>query len=239
VKIALEWLFYSGQITSARRNTAFERVYDLPERVLPRAVVEAPVPSVDESHRILVRSAAAALGVATEQDLRDYFRLGVAPTRQAVNDLVDAAELAPVKVEGWRRPAYLWRNAKLARKVSARALVSPFDSLIFERQRTESLFDYRFRIEIYVPAAKREYGYYVYSFLLGETIVARVDLKADRPAATLRVQGAWAQPAAPPDTAEQLALELVSMATWLGLERVSVADRGDLAARLETMCAAT
>jgi hypothetical protein len=214
-------------------------VYDLPERVLPRAVVEAPVPSVDESHRILVRSAAAALGVATEQDLRDYFRLAVAPTRQAVSELVDSAELLPVTVEAWKRPAYLWRNAKLARKVSARALVSPFDSLIFERQRTESLFDYRFRIEIYVPAAKREYGYYVYSFLLGETIVARVDLKADRPAATLRVQGAWAQPAAPPDTAEQLALELVSMATWLGLERVSVADRGDLAARLETMCAAT
>lgn len=239
VKIALEWLFYSGQITSARRNAAFERVYDLPERVLPRAVVEAAVPSVEESHRILVRTAAAALGVATEQDLRDYFRLGVAPTRQAVRDLVDSTELAPIAVEGWKRPAYLWRNAKLARKVSARALVSPFDSLIFERHRTQALFDYRFRIEIYVPAEKREYGYYVYSFLLGETIVARVDLKADRPTATLRVQGAWAQPAAPPETAEQLALELASLATWLGLERVSVAERGDLAARLATVCATT
>jgi uncharacterized protein len=232
VKIALEFLFYSGQVTSARRNSAFERVYDLPERVLPTAVLEAPTPSDDEAHRTLVRVSAAAHGVATEMDLRDYFRLGVAPARQAVSDLVDAGELLPVEVAGWGRPAYLWHAAKLRRSIEACALLSPFDSLIFERSRTERLFDYRFRIEIYVPAAKRVYGYYVYSLLLGETIAARVDLKADRQAGALRVLGAFAEPAAPAHTPERLAGELRSMADWLGLADVAVEPRGDLAPAL-------
>ncbi len=236
VKIALEWLFYSGQLTCARRNTAFERVYDLPERVLPRAVVEAPTPTTDEAHRTLIRAAAHAHGLGTEQDLRDYFRLATAPTRQAVAELVDSGELVPVRVEGWRRQAYLWHQTRLTRKVDACALLSPFDSLIFERTRTELLFDYRFRIEIYVPAEKRQFGYYVYSFLLGDRIAARVDLKADRQAGVLRVQGAWAEPTASPDTAERLAGELRSMATWLGLDDVFVAGRGELAPALMALC---
>jgi uncharacterized protein YcaQ len=229
VKIALEFLFYSGQVTAARRNTAFERVYDLPERVLPPAILAAATPSDSEAHRILVRASANAHGVATETDLRDYFRLAVVPARDAIADLVDAGELLPVTVEGWPRQAYRWHRAKLKRSIDACALLSPFDSLIFERARTERLFDYRYRIEIYVPAAKRVYGYYVYSFLLGEHIVARVDLKADRQAGLLRVQAAFAEPGAPTETSQRLVQELRSMATWLGLEDVSVAPRGDLA----------
>jgi uncharacterized protein YcaQ len=235
VKIALEFLFYSGQVTCARRNSAFERVYDLPERVLPPAVLAAPTPAVDESHRILLRSAARAHGVGTEQDLRDYFRLAPRPTRQALTDLVESGELLPVSVEGWRRPAYLWHASRLPRRADACALLSPFDSLIFERTRTEALFDYRFRIEIYVPAAKRTYGYYVYSFLLGERIVARVDLKADRPAGVLIVKGAWREPCAPPDVAERLGASLGTMADWLGLDAVRIGDAGDLAGALRAV----
>jgi uncharacterized protein len=232
VKIALEWLFYSGQVTAARRNTAFERVYDLPDRVLPAAVLQAPTPKDAEAHRTLLRASAAAHGVGTEACFRDYFRLPVPAARQAVLDLVESGELLPVRIEGWVRQAYLWHRATVRRTVDACALLSPFDSLIFERTRTEKLFDYRFRIEIYVPASKRVYGYYVYSLLLGEDIVARVDLKADRQSGVLRVHGAFAEPAAPDNTAQRLAAELWSMAGWLGLDDVSVAPHGDLAAGL-------
>lgn len=232
VKIALEWLFYSGQLTAVRRNSAFERVYDLPERVLPRAVLDKPTPSPAEAHRILVRTAARAHGVGTEQCLRDYFRLRPIPTARALRELVEAGELQPVNIEGWKRPAYLWHAAKLPRKVEACALLSPFDSLIFERSRTEHLFGYRFRIEIYVPAPQRVYGYYVYSFLLGDRIVARVDLKADRQAGALLVQGAWAEPAAPPETSRRLWQELRTLGCWLGLDSVVVGVRGDLTAPL-------
>jgi uncharacterized protein YcaQ len=228
VKVALEWLFYTGRVTTARRNSAFERVYDLPERVLPKAVVDTPTPSADEAHRILLRTAAVAHGVGTEQDLRDYFRLEPKAARRAIDELVEARELVPVTVDAWRRQAYLWHEARLPRRVDACALLSPFDSLIFERTRTLDLFDYHYRIEIYVPAAKRQYGYYVYSFLLGDRIVARVDLKADRQSGILRVLGAWAEPAPPPDAAERLAGELGRMAQWLGLGAVSVTPRGDL-----------
>ncbi|MDP9319448.1 MAG: winged helix DNA-binding domain-containing protein [Actinomycetota bacterium] len=232
VKVALEWLFYIGQVTVARRNSQFERLYDLPERVMPAPVLATPTPSVDEAHHTLLRASAVALGVGTERCLRDYFRLSPAPTRAALADLVESGELLPVTIEGWARPAYLWHEARLPRKASATALLSPFDSLIFERERTEQLFDYRFRIEIYVPAPKRIYGYYVYSFLYDDRFAARVDVKADRQADVLRVVAAFAEPGAPPDTAERLLGELESMAGWLGLGGVAVEPRGDLAPAL-------
>jgi uncharacterized protein YcaQ len=232
-KTALEYLFWSGQVTAARRVN-FERRYDLPERVLPPDVLAQPTPTVEEAQRELVRVAARALGVATEPDLGDYFRLPRGESKQRVAELVEAGELEPATVEGWTAPAYLWPAARRPRRVRARALLSPFDSLIWFRPRTERIFGFRYRIEIYTPAPKRVHGYYVLPFLLGDELVARVDLKSDRQAGVLRVQGAYAEPDL--DTAHvaaELAQELHAVAGWLGLERgVAVADRGDLAPAL-------
>jgi uncharacterized protein YcaQ len=231
VKRAVEFLFWSGQVTSARRR-GFERLYDIPERVIPADVLAAPTPPVEEAQRELVRTAARALGIATERDLRDYFRLPVAEARARVAELAEAGELLPVAVEGWREPAYLHADARIPRTAAASALVGPFDPLIWERSRVERLFGMRYRIEIYVPAPQRVHGYYVLPFLLGDALVARVDLKADRQAGVLRVQAAHAEPGAPPETAEALRGELERMAAWLELGAVAVEPRGDLAARL-------
>jgi uncharacterized protein len=228
-KVALEFLFWAGRVTAARRIN-FERLYDLPERVLPPEVLALPTPSVDAAQRELVRVAAAAYGVATEPDLRDYFRLPHADSKARVAELVDAGELVPVDVDGWSAPAYLWPAARRPRRITARALLSPFDSLIWFRERTERLFGFRYRIEIYTPAPKRVYGYYVLPFLLGEALVARVDLKSDRQAGVLRVQGSYLEDGADPYyVAGELAQELTTTAQWLGLSGVEVMPRGDLA----------
>ena len=232
VKVALEYLFYKGEVTAARRNSQFERIYDVPDRVLPPKVLSEPALDEDAAHLELVRHASKALGIGTAQCLRDYFRLSPEPTAQAIATLVDAGELLPATITGWKRPAFLHAEAVRPRGVRARALLSPFDPLIFERTRTEMLFDFRYRIEIYVPAHKRVHGYYVLPFLLGDRLVARVDLKADRSAGVLRVNSAFAEPDAPDETAADLAAELSLMAGWLGLDTVSAARKGDLASAL-------
>jgi uncharacterized protein len=236
-KIALEHLFYAGRVTTAKRVN-FERYYDLTERVLPAAVLAAPTPDEATAVRELVRISAQALGVATEPDLRDYFRLPPAASKVAVADLVSSGELIALEVDGWDVPAYLWHAARRPRRVDARALLCPFDSLIWYRQRTERLFGFHYRIEIYVPEGQRRFGYYVLPFLLDESLVARVDLKSDRQAGVLRVQSAWLEPGAvqpdPQRVAAELAAELAATATWLGLTAVQVMPRGDLAGALAT-----
>ncbi|GGQ57630.1 winged helix-turn-helix domain-containing protein [Couchioplanes azureus] len=239
VKQALEWLFYTGQVTAAERTTSFARRYDLTERVLPRQVLDTPTPAPQDAFRALVQLSARSLGVAAEPELRDYFRLPVAGFKQALAELVEDKVLLPVAVQGWRQPAYLHHEARLPRRVRAATLVSPFDPLIWERGRTERLFAMNYRIEIYVPAAQRLYGYYVLPFLLGDRFAARVDLKADRKAGVLRVPAAWLEPSddpstGPDETAEALAAELRRLAAWLGLGAVAAPERGDFAGPLTT-----
>jgi len=226
VKSALEHLFWSGQISSAGRTSQFERRYAALERVLPRPVAVQAIspslrPSDDDAFRQLMLIAAKAHGVGTEQCLRDYFRLKPEQARPALEALVASGDLVPVSIDGWKRPAYLHKDARIPRKLHVEALLSPFDSLIWQRDRTLALFNFHYRLEIYVPAGQRIYGYYVLPFLYGDTLVARVDLKADRVANELRAHAIHWEPGAPPEARPALDRQLASMASWLGLRGVA------------------
>jgi uncharacterized protein len=220
-KAVLEWFFWTGRLAAAGRGPNFERRYDLPERVLPRQVLDTPTPHDDDAHRTLLVRAARALGVATAKDLADYFRMSVTRIRPRLAELVEAGRLHAVRVDGWTDPAFLHPEARLPRRVDARALLSPFDSLVWDRARVERHFGMRYRIEIYTPAPKRVYGYYVLPFLLGDRLVARVDLKADRKASVLRAPGVHAEPGVELRAiAGPLIDELRLLADWLGLDDV-------------------
>ena len=219
-KRTLEWLFWAGHVTTQTRRGSFERVYDLTERVIPAAILSLPTPEEADAQRALVERAARALGIATAADLRDYFRLPLQASASAVAELVEEGALLPVQVEGWKQQAYLHRSARRPRRIEGQALLVPFDPLIWERSRTERLFGFRYRIEIYTPAEKRVHGYYVFPFLMDERLVARVDLKADRQRSVLIVQKTTLEPDAPEETPARLQLELRLMAEWLGLDRI-------------------
>ena len=235
-KTVLEHLFFIGEITAARRNNSFERCYDLTERVLPPAVLAEPEPSEADAVRELLAIGARAHGIGTAACFADYFRIRGPRVARAMAELVEAGEIVPVTVAGWDRPTYLYRGATVPHRATGRALLSPFDPLVFERRRLLALFDLHFRIEIYTPAAKRVYGYYCLPFLLGDRFVARVDLKHDRAVGVVRVAAAHLEPGAAPGTAESLAAELGLLAGWLGAVDVVVpADAaGDLAPALRT-----
>ncbi|TCO42262.1 hypothetical protein EV646_11485 [Kribbella antiqua] len=232
-KIAIEYLFSSGRVTIASRRN-FERLYDLTERVLPNHQTER---DADEARRELVRIAARGLGVATARELcgagggTGHFPLPTATAKKVIGELVDAGDLIPVRVDGVPQQSYLWKDAE-ERPVDARALLSPFDTLIWNRDRTHRLFDFFYRISIYTPAAQRVHGYYVLPFLLGDRLVARVDLKADRQNSTLLVPTVTAEPGAP-DFVEPLRAELELMARWLELDRVHVTAKGKLGRALQ------
>lgn len=227
-KFALEWLFWAGLVTAATRR-GFERLYDVTERVVPADVLALPTPACADAQRTLVRRAVAAQGVATEAEIRDYFRLPPEDNRARLAELVEAGLVRPVGVEGWSQKAYLDPDARLPRRVRARALLSPFDPVVWKRERAERLFNFHYRIALYTPRHKRTHGYYVLPFLLGDRLVARVDVKADRQARVLRAFGVHGEPGiAAAEVAAGLAAELRLMAAWLGLDTVEV-GAGDLA----------
>jgi uncharacterized protein YcaQ len=235
-KRAVEWLFWTGVVSAVRNPQTFERSYVLPDQVLPADVLTAPAPTDDEAQRELLRRAARSPGVGPARDLADYHRINIKVARRLLAELVADGELRPVEVEGWRHPAFLHPEAVLPRWVRASALLSPFDSLVWERARTEALFGFRYRIEIYVPAAKRVHGYYVLPYLHRGELAARVDLKADRRSGTLLVQSAHGEAGIDPaDVAAGLHERLVELAGFLGLDDVEVRRQGDLAGALRAV----
>jgi uncharacterized protein len=239
-KVALEHLAGRGLLTVDHRTPQFVTVYDLTERVLPPRVLDAEVPPPDEATRRLLRRAVRAHGIGTAADLADHHRLRLGPARRALATLVAAGELEEVRVAGWgSEPVYLDPEASAARRFPARTLVSPFDPLVWRRERAERLFDFHYRIEIYVPANRRVHGYYVLPFLLGDQLVARVDLKADRTTGRLLVRGAYAEPGVDRvAVARELAAELQDLGAWLDVPEVVVDPVGDLATTLATACRA-
>jgi uncharacterized protein YcaQ len=230
---ALEWLFGTGRV-AAWRTPAFERVYDLPERVLPVEVRAVPTPAPEDAHRALLRKAAIACGVGTLRDLADYYMIPLRWARPRVDELVEDGQLVRLAVEGWDEPAYAPADVRPRRPTAAHAtLLSPFDSLIWTRDRVRRLYDFDYRIEVYVPGPKRVHGYYVLPVLVGDALVGRLDLKADRKASVLRVAAAHVEPGADlPSVAEATATELDALRRWLGLDDLTVEGRGPLAQAL-------
>ena len=231
-KIALEYQFAHGRLAVKERRN-FARVYDLSERVFPHLVAGESLPKGD-AHRQMARNALRAMGVATVKDIADYYHLLVAEVRPRVQELVDSGEVEALRVEGWKDAAYRWHEAEHAPPANATAILSPFDNLVWApRNRSERIFNFEYTIELYTPASKRVYGYYVLPFLHEGRIAGRVDLKANRQGKTLEVRASHLEPGAPEKkTARGLARELRTMARWLGLERIEVFEAGSLAAAL-------
>lgn len=233
-KVVLEHLFWNGTVSARRREGDFARLYDLAERMIPAEVLARPALDELDARRELTRLAIRHLGVGTIADIADYHRQPQASVRRAIRDLIAEGSVMKVVVDGWDRPAYAVPDMVVPRRVEARALLSPFDPVVWFRDRNERLFDFHYRIEIYTPAAKRRFGYYVLPFLLGDEIVGRFDLKADRAASRLLVQASWVEadhdtPTRRREIAHEVVDELRLMAGWLGLDAIEVIDRGDLA----------
>ncbi len=239
-KAALEFLFWKGEVAATRRTNDFARLYDLPERVLPAAALEAETPDESVAREELIRQAVRHLGVGTMHDIADYHRQRITDIKPLVENLVRTGDLVAVTVEGWQQPGYSPRDLYIPRAVHARTFLSPFDPVVWFRDRDERLFDFTYRIEIYTPAAKRRYGYYVLPFLLGDRIVGRFDLKADRARQVLLVQASWVEdsddtPARRLEIASEALEELETMCAWLGLHEIEIIERGSLAKEMRAV----
>ena len=222
-KVALEYLFLTGELMSRGRGSDFARIYDTTERVLPQRIIDAPTPSEHEARKQLLVRSAVAQGVATASDLADYYRQKLATVKPLIAELVEEGELREVAVDGWTEKAFVYRNAKLPKQLHATALLSPFDSLVWCRPRNERLFDFHYRIEIYTPKEKRKFGYYVLPFMMNGEMVGRVDLKADRAKGILQAHSVHTEKGVKRSVInEALNAELAAMATWLGLEQVQI-----------------
>ena len=231
-KMTMETLFAQGLVTTTSRDK-FERIYDVTERVIPSEILNSKTPTEAETFRHLTSLSALALGIATDSDLRDYFRLPLAESKKALTECIEDGSIIPIKVDGWKKQAYSHKTTKLPRKAGGTALLSPFDPICWERDRTERLFNFHYRIEIYTPQTKRKFGYYVLPFLHGEDLCGRVCLKADRETGTLRANAIHHEDLVDPaETAKAMASELKIMAAWLELPNIEIRKSGNLAAAL-------